>query len=56
MGQRSAMMMAASFEAGWFSVICCLFFVSLNNLVFRVRVPVGVIFEYVKEKKEARRE
>ena len=24
-GQRSAMMIAASFEAGSFSVICCLF-------------------------------
>ena len=33
------MMMAASFEAGQFSVICCPF-VCLNNLVFRVRVPV----------------
>ena len=40
-GQRSAMMMAASFEAGLFCVICFLFCV-FNNLVSRVRVPVGV--------------
>ena len=35
------MMMATSSEAGWFSAICCLF-CELNNLVFRVRVPVCV--------------